>query len=138
MTFILQFRSIPDTYCDNLINKGVLKDSVLKQHLSSHDKLLNDHLNQLETYVPQPSYLQKQWNGLIQAQEEITTWDTGVDIPLLQYIGVKSVQYPNDFVRKAMQINVILIIYFSWLDFVLFYTERSHSFIENFYKISNK
>jgi probable 2-oxoglutarate dehydrogenase E1 component DHKTD1 len=113
MTFILQFRSIPDTYCDNLINKGVLKDSVLKQHLSSHDKLLNDHLNQLETYVPQPSYLQKQWNGLIQAQEEITTWDTGVDIPLLQYIGVKSVQYPNDFVRKAMQINVILIIYFS-------------------------
>jgi hypothetical protein len=37
-----------------------------------------------------------------------------------------------------MQINVILIIYFSWLDFVLFYTERSHSFIENFYKISNK
>ncbi|OXA42749.1 hypothetical protein Fcan01_22563 [Folsomia candida] len=90
-------KSIPDAYCENLISTGVLTDSILKDHLSSHNNLLNDNFEQIETHEPQKSYLQAQWNGLIQAQEEITTWDTGVDIPLLQYIGVKSVHYPTDF-----------------------------------------
>lgn len=83
----------------------MLTDSILKDHLSSHNNLLNDNFEQIETHEPQKSYLQAQWNGLIQAQEEITTWDTGVDIPLLQYIGVKSVHYPTDFVSGIKNNN---------------------------------
>lgn len=86
----------------------MLQDAVLKDHLASHNQRLNEHLDQLETYVPEPSYLQKQWDGLIQAKEEITTWDTGVDIPFLQYIGVKSVEYPKDFVSLANYVTVTL------------------------------
>ncbi|XP_014680768.1 PREDICTED: probable 2-oxoglutarate dehydrogenase E1 component DHKTD1, mitochondrial [Priapulus caudatus] len=44
------------------------------------------------------THLEKQWAGMVQAPHEILTWDTGINMDLLRYIGAKSVQYPKDFV----------------------------------------
>lgn len=41
---------------------------------------------------------QKQWYGFSQAQEVVTSWDTGVHTDILTNIGIKSVSIPADFV----------------------------------------
>lgn len=35
-----------------------------------------------------------------QAEANVTQWNTGVELNLLEYVGKKSVQVPADFVRK--------------------------------------
>lgn len=94
-------KSIPDVYCDALAKEGVLSQERLNKELSEHTELLNQNLSQLETYAPPKSYLEGRWSDLIQPGEVITTWDTGIDVPLLQYIGMKSVEVPEDFVRRG-------------------------------------
>jgi probable 2-oxoglutarate dehydrogenase E1 component DHKTD1 len=52
----------------------------------------------------QPFHLLKQWSGLVQASDtEVTTWDTGVDIGLLKFVGARSVDLPADFVSFCVQ-----------------------------------
>jgi len=34
-----------------------------------------------------------------QAEANVTQWDTGVELSLLQFVGKKSVQVPPNFVR---------------------------------------
>lgn len=49
----------------------------------------------------QDNYFKGRWNGFSQASEAITTWNTGIEFDQLTYIGTKSVQYPENFVRFA-------------------------------------
>jgi len=71
---------------------------MLKSSLEEHSKTLTENLNNVESYTPPKTYLTSQWAKMKQSEEAITTWDTGVDIPLLQYIGMKSVEFPENFV----------------------------------------
>lgn len=57
--------------------------------------MLNDKLSNMTLYSPPPTNLQGRWGDLVEPQARVTTWDTGVPIPLLQFVGVKSVDIPE-------------------------------------------
>lgn len=63
-----------------------------------HHNYLQNELNNLESYVPEKSYFERQWTGIEKAKDRITTWDTGLDPSLLGFIGQSSLFYPEDFV----------------------------------------
>ena len=46
----------------------------------------------------QAPHLERQWSGMIQAKSTRTEWNTGLDANLLKYIGMKSVDVPEQFV----------------------------------------
>jgi len=41
----------------------------------------------------------ERWEKMKQAEANVTQWDTGVELGLLQFVGKKSVQVPPNFVR---------------------------------------
>lgn len=43
--------------------------------------------------------MERQWSGMIQAKPTRSQWNTGLNVDLLKYIGAKSVDVPQDFVR---------------------------------------
>lgn len=53
--------------------------------------MLNDKLSNMTLYSPPPTNLQGRWGDLVEPQAKVTTWDTGVPVPLLQFVGAKSV-----------------------------------------------
>lgn len=57
----------------------------------------NHELTNVESYLPEKSYFNKQWTGFVQAPTDITYWDTGLNYELLSYIGGNSVQFPKGF-----------------------------------------
>lgn len=86
-------------------------DNVIKQH---NEFLLNE-LNNWDKYEPERNYFERQWKGVVKAKNEISVWNTGLDIPLLGFIGQSSVTYPKDFVsfhfiifRQLLKYNVIM------------------------------
>lgn len=81
---IHQRKSIPDTYCDKLINEGLLEASALKEIIDNHTAFLNEELKSAENYQPPRFYLNDKWSNIVQAGEVITEWDTGLDVPLLK------------------------------------------------------
>ncbi|KAI0220198.1 putative 2-oxoglutarate dehydrogenase E1 component DHKTD1, mitochondrial [Lamellibrachia satsuma] len=87
--------SIPDRYADKLQKDGVCDLDTLTQAVTQWNAELQDNLKQVDTYVPQVSYLKKHWQGLQYATHSISTWDTGLDSHLLQFIGAKSVSVPS-------------------------------------------
>lgn len=51
-------------------------------------------------------HLQKQWSGLDQASSDlITSWDTGVPLDVLKFVGTKSVKVPLNFVSKKLKMS---------------------------------
>lgn len=64
-----------------------------------HQNYLQNELDNLESYVPERSYFERQWSGMEKAKDRITTWDTGLDPSLLGFIAQSSLFYPEDFVR---------------------------------------
>lgn len=91
---------MPDAYAESLIEAGVMtKDEVgeiTKQQFDVFDK----EFQQVETFKPEKSYFDKQWEGFVQAPKELTIWDTGVAWNVLSYIGRNSVYHPPNFVRN--------------------------------------
>ncbi|CAL8099803.1 unnamed protein product [Orchesella dallaii] len=90
-------KSIPDQYCGQLVDQGLLSPTQLKETVESHTSLLTTELEKADSFVPPHFYLGKQWTGIQQSGHVITEWDTGIDINLLKYIGAKSVNFPNSF-----------------------------------------
>uniref|UniRef100_A0A1L8E1X1 Putative 2-oxoglutarate dehydrogenase e1 subunit n=1 Tax=Nyssomyia neivai TaxID=330878 RepID=A0A1L8E1X1_9DIPT len=89
--------SVPDKYTNYLISENEMTLDEVNKIAKGHANYLTSELNQLGTYEPDMWYFKKQWSGMQQAGSEITTWDTGLDYSLLGYIGVKSVEYPENF-----------------------------------------
>lgn len=58
--------------------------------------MLNDKLSNMTLYTPPPINLQGRWGDLAEPQAKVTTWDTGVPIPLLQFVGAKSVDISEE------------------------------------------
>lgn len=57
--------------------------------------MLNDKLANMTLYSPPPTNLQGRWGDLVEPQPRVSTWDTGVPVPLLQFVGAKSVDVPE-------------------------------------------
>ncbi|KAK7821099.1 hypothetical protein U0070_020461 [Myodes glareolus] len=89
-------KSIPDTYAEHLIASGLLTQEEVSDIKASYYTKLNDHLTNVAQYSPPVTNLQAHWQGLVQPEARITTWDTGVPLDLLRFIGVKSVEVPEE------------------------------------------
>uniref|UniRef100_A0A669C9T0 2-oxoadipate dehydrogenase complex component E1 n=1 Tax=Oreochromis niloticus TaxID=8128 RepID=A0A669C9T0_ORENI len=88
-------KSIPDAYSDQLISEGLMTEVERDEIKTKHYSMLNDKLSNMTLYSPPPTNLQGRWGDLVEPQARVTTWDTGVPIPLLQFVGVKSVDIPE-------------------------------------------
>ncbi|XP_028441905.1 2-oxoadipate dehydrogenase complex component E1 isoform X2 [Perca flavescens] len=88
-------KSVPDYYSDQLISEGLMTDVERDAIKSQHYGMLNDKLSNMTLYSPPPTNLQGRWGDLVEPQARVTTWDTGVPIPLLQFVGAKSVDIPE-------------------------------------------
>lgn len=71
------------------------EDEVSEIKTSYYSKL-NNHLANMTLYTPPPTNLQAHWSGMVEPTARITTWDTGVPVSLLQFIGIKSVEVPEE------------------------------------------
>ncbi|XP_071455904.1 2-oxoadipate dehydrogenase complex component E1 isoform X1 [Marmota flaviventris] len=89
-------KSIPDTYAEHLIARGLMTQEELSEIKASYYAKLNEHLANMARYSPPATNLQAQWQGLVQPEARITTWNTGMPLDLLQFIGVKSVEVPKE------------------------------------------
>lgn len=101
------FRSVPDKYLNRLIEDKVVDKSKITSVVESYSNWLGDALKQVDSYVPQQSYFNSRWSGLCQAQSHISTWDTGVDTNLLNFLGRKSVEAAKNWVRVSYSIFFI-------------------------------
>ncbi|KAM3609018.1 uncharacterized protein V6R79_008537 [Siganus canaliculatus] len=88
-------KSIPDSYTDQLISEGQMTEAERDEIKSKYYGMLNDKLSNMTLYSPPPTNLQGRWGDLVEPQARVTTWDTGVPIPLLQFVGAKSVDIPE-------------------------------------------
>lgn len=62
---------------------------------SKYYGMLNDKLANMTLYSPPPTNLQGRWGDLVEPSAKVSTWDTGVPVPLLQFVGAKSVDIPE-------------------------------------------
>ncbi|XP_018540031.2 LOW QUALITY PROTEIN: 2-oxoadipate dehydrogenase complex component E1 [Lates calcarifer] len=88
-------KSVPDSYSEQLISEGLMTDAERDEIKSKYYGMLNDKLANMTLYSPPPTNLQGRWGDLVEPQARVTTWDTGVPIPLLQFVGAKSVDIPE-------------------------------------------
>ncbi|XP_056273665.1 2-oxoadipate dehydrogenase complex component E1 isoform X1 [Pseudoliparis swirei] len=88
-------KSVPDSYSDQLISEGLMTEVERDEIKSNHFGSLNDKLANVSQYSPPPTNLQGRWGDLVEPQARVTTWDTGVPVPLLQFVGGKSVDIPE-------------------------------------------
>ncbi|XP_028933578.1 probable 2-oxoglutarate dehydrogenase E1 component DHKTD1, mitochondrial [Ornithorhynchus anatinus] len=89
-------KSIPDTYAEHLIAHGLMTQEEVAELKTSYYAKLNDHLTNMTLYSPPATNLQAHWRGLVEPSARITTWDTGMPTDLLQFVGVKSVEVPEE------------------------------------------
>ncbi|KAM4733569.1 2-oxoadipate dehydrogenase complex component E1 [Anableps anableps] len=88
-------QSIPDSYSDQLISEGLMTEAERAEIKSSYYGMLNDKLSGMTLYSLPPTNLQGRWGDLVEPQARVTSWDTGVPAQLLQFIGAKSVDIPE-------------------------------------------
>lgn len=81
-----------------MVQEGVLTEATVSEMTKGHHNYLQNELNNLESYIPEKSYFERQWSTMEKAKDQITTWDTGLDPSLLGFIGLSSVFYPENFV----------------------------------------
>lgn len=89
-------KSIPDTYAEHLIAIGLMTQDEVSEIKASYYAKLNDHLTNMAHYSPPATHLQAHWQGLVQPEARISTWNTGVPLDLLRFIGGKSVEVPEE------------------------------------------
>ncbi|PIK44087.1 putative 2-oxoglutarate dehydrogenase E1 component DHKTD1, mitochondrial-like [Apostichopus japonicus] len=90
-------KSVPDRYSDKLVREGHMTEDELHTATTDHYNWLSNCLKDAETQEPEAFHLQGRWAGLHPPPKFRTSWNTGVDTQLLQYIGIKSVNYPEHF-----------------------------------------
>ncbi|KAI5614851.1 putative 2-oxoglutarate dehydrogenase E1 component DHKTD1, mitochondrial [Silurus asotus] len=89
-------KSIPDSYTEQLISEGLMTDEERGQIKTAYHSYLNDRLANMTFFSPPPTNLQGRWGDLVEPQNRVSAWDTGVTVPLLQYVGAKSVEIPEE------------------------------------------
>ncbi|KAL7857645.1 hypothetical protein AOLI_G00177470 [Acnodon oligacanthus] len=89
-------KSIPDFYADQLISEGLMKEEECGHIKTAYYSMLNDRLANMTYFSPPPTNLQGRWGDLVEPQNRVSSWDTGVTVPLLQFVGAKSVDIPEE------------------------------------------
>ncbi|CAM2098654.1 unnamed protein product [Caretta caretta] len=89
-------KSVPDMYAERLIASGLMTEDEVLEIKTSYYSKLNDHLANMMMYSPPSTNLQAHWSGMVEPSARITIWDTGLPVPLLQFIGIKSVEVPEE------------------------------------------
>lgn len=88
-------KSIPDSYAEQLISEGLMTEAERDGLKSDHYAMLNEKLSNTGLYSPPPSNLQGRWGDLAEPQARVSSWDTGLPVSLLQFVGAKSVEIPE-------------------------------------------
>lgn len=97
-------QSVPNNYQDKLVNEEkIIEKEKLDAEINQFKAVLDDSLNQVvnSTYKIEPrnTYLNKKWSSMnLASTKERTQWNTGCNVDLLKYIGLKSVKIPENFV----------------------------------------
>ncbi|XP_072811092.1 2-oxoadipate dehydrogenase complex component E1 isoform X2 [Vicugna pacos] len=89
-------KSIPDTYAEYLTASGLMTQEEVSDIKASYYAKLNGHFTNTAHYSPPATNLQAHWQGLVQPEACITTWNTGVPLDLLRFIARKSVEVPEE------------------------------------------
>ncbi|KAH0616439.1 hypothetical protein JD844_027532 [Phrynosoma platyrhinos] len=89
-------KSIPDTYAECLVTQGLMTEEEVSEIKTTYYSKLNEHLANMTLYTPPTSNLQAHWSNMMAPSAKITIWDTGIPVPLLQFVGVKSVEVPEE------------------------------------------
>ncbi|GCC38215.1 hypothetical protein chiPu_0016727 [Chiloscyllium punctatum] len=89
-------KSIPDLYAEQLVADGLLTEQEVSSIKTSYYAKLNDHLTNTASFSPPAPNLQAHWSGLVEPSLRVSTWDTGMPIDLLKYVGAKSVEVPKE------------------------------------------
>lgn len=85
-------------YADRMVDKGILSRDDIVRITGEQFEYFNKELLAAESYTPEKSYFDKQWQGFVQAPKDLTTWDTGITWDLLSHVGKASVYHPANFV----------------------------------------
>ncbi|XP_014639154.1 PREDICTED: probable 2-oxoglutarate dehydrogenase E1 component DHKTD1, mitochondrial isoform X2 [Ceratotherium simum simum] len=99
-------KSIPDTYAEHLVASGLMTQEEISEIKASYYAKLNDRLTNMAHYNPPATNLQAHWWGLVQPEACITTWNTGVPLDLLRFIGGKSVEVPEELQMHSHLLKV--------------------------------
>jgi 2-oxoglutarate dehydrogenase complex dehydrogenase (E1) component-like enzyme len=97
-------QNVPNFYQDKLVNQEkIIEKDKLDAEINQFKAILDDSLNQVvnSTYKIEPrnTYLNKKWASMnLASTKERTKWNTGCNIDLLKFIGLKSVKIPDNFV----------------------------------------
>ncbi|KAL7982786.1 hypothetical protein Chor_010384 [Crotalus horridus] len=75
-----------------MVAEGLTTEEEISEIKTSYYSKLNEHLSTMAMYAPVCPNLQAHWTGLVEPTPRVTTWDTGVPGPLLQFVGLKSVE----------------------------------------------
>ncbi|XP_072390539.1 probable 2-oxoadipate dehydrogenase complex component E1 homolog isoform X1 [Diabrotica undecimpunctata] len=89
--------TVPNVYKQVLINENIVTEEDCQKIVQEHELWLNEELKTAENYQPKDVYFKKQWEGMSQPGEVISTWDTGIDTDLMTLVGNASVKIPNNF-----------------------------------------
>ncbi|KAI9563198.1 hypothetical protein GHT06_010655 [Daphnia sinensis] len=94
--------SIPDAYCRKLVDEGVMEKEGHQNLLTTHTNQMSIAFKEADSYSPSAStsYSQvgeQQSKALKTATGDITSWDTGVDLDVLRWVGARSVHIPSNF-----------------------------------------
>lgn len=88
-------KSVPDSYAEQLISEGLMTEAERDNLKSKHYAMLNEKLSDMTLYSPPPANLQGRWGDLAEPQARVSSWDTGLPVSLLQFVGAKSVEIPE-------------------------------------------
>ncbi|XP_077194045.1 2-oxoadipate dehydrogenase complex component E1 isoform X1 [Paroedura picta] len=89
-------KSIPDTYAESLVLQGLMTEDEVSEMKMTYYSKMNEHLANVTSYTPLSANLQAHWSGMVEPSARITMWDTGMPLPLLQFIGAQSVAVPGE------------------------------------------
>ncbi|XP_030754451.1 probable 2-oxoglutarate dehydrogenase E1 component DHKTD1 homolog, mitochondrial isoform X2 [Sitophilus oryzae] len=90
-------RSVPQLYKAKLEEERVISEQECEEVYNEHFDWLNEELKAVDQWEPYDPYFKDHWKDITQAEEAVTTWDTGINVNHMSFIGQKSVNVPDNF-----------------------------------------
>ena len=106
---------MPDAYAQHLIEERTMTKEEVEDVTKKQFEIFDKELKQVESYEPEKSYFKKQWEGFVQASNDLTIWDTGLSWDILSYIGRNSVYHPAEFVSGNISKTLIILLLFYFI-----------------------
>jgi probable 2-oxoglutarate dehydrogenase E1 component DHKTD1 len=89
-----------DVDCTDSQDEHVITPSEASSVRTSYKSFLQNHLAEVDSYIPSASMLQEQWSSCVwpTSDNAIRDPDTGLDADTLEQVAVASVGVPEGFV----------------------------------------